>query len=997
MDFTQLETKLSEIKKRKESLREEIQKSRKNLSTIENVFGSEWWYSTNYSYNVLNDGEKLQVDLPEKQHLYLSYKENNVNFSIAPNYPINVDGTKITCKLNGKASDTLKVTLHVIGYKAGEKIKFYKVQLNTEETFEMNKGELDSFRIAVKLEGKGYFQLESVKLGAKLIPGFQELDTYEEEEVINPVLTLDRGFDQTMEVSLEKLNVPVVFNSYVEKQGMNLKVKAPDGKYAYLQNGNERLFEFSGPAKEINPTSYYEFGLAATTIKNASIELVIVGHAEGTPVEVKAVPNNSKQLIKFTSNTSSVKLLYRVQGEGTISSLKVGISEKPRKSTFEMKVKLHEDEWFIPKNAESKMHTQAGNLEIKVDLPGGKTGYISYQEKNISFSKVPKESAFTIKENAYYEVIPSGEVTGAGTITPIIITYSEDKKEEILNLKWNEVNKIQFKENIRYCRLAFKVTGTTQGKVKEFAVSEFPIMETTGEMEWLDSKEVSMLGLVPKKELSKVKMAAIFDEFTTQCFANECQLITFTPDNWKEVLTAAQPDLLIVESAWRGNNGAWVKKVQYLGEDSIKDLKELLSWCKENTIPTVFWNKEDPVHYNQFIETAKNFDFVLTTDKNMVPVYKEACGHDRVDFLQFAAQPAIHNPITIGERENAVSFAGSYYAKHVERSEDMLRIFNTALPYGLAIYDRNYEKVKQGLLPNNRFPEHLEPFVRGSLKYYEIDKAYKGFKVMININTVKNSPTMFARRVYEALACGTPTVSNYSEGIDHLFGDLVCVSESDQDLKAAFERLFKNEKEYRRITVEGIRRVLKEHTYSERLEKIVDLLQLPYEKVSQSVVVIGQADSKQEIKSLIEKFHQQTYENKRLLVICPEELTSEENNYEHVQLYSLDTFVQSYSNVVEIVDCDYLAVMNPKVEYAETHLLDLMLATKYAPWEIITVDNSETLKFEQLEDADMALSIVKPSLFAVMSSEETIDFLTKDKDISYLKARGARILGITTY
>jgi spore maturation protein CgeB len=995
MDFTQLETKLSEIKKRKESLKVEIQKSRKNLSTIENVFGSEWWYSTNYSSNVLNDGEKLQVELPEKQHLYLSYKENNVNFSQSPNYPITIEGANIPCKFNGKASDSLNVTLYVIGYKAGEKIKNFNIPLNTEASIKVKKGEIDSFRIAVKIEGKGHFFLKNIKLGTKLIPGFHHHESDESEEVINPVLTLDRGFDQTVEESLEKISVPVLFQNYIEKQGMNLKVNVPDGKYAYLKSSHDALFESNGSTHEINPMNFFEFGLAATTVKNASIELILLGLANGTPVEVKAIKNNTKQLVQFTHNTSTVKAIYRVHGAGTISSLKVGMTEKTRKSTFDMKVTLQPEEWFIPKNAESKMDQQNGKLIIDVDLPAGKTGYLSYQEKNISFSKVPKESAFEIKQNSYYEVLPSAEVTGAGTVTPIIITYSEDQKEEILNLKWNEINSIQFKENIQYCRLAFKVTGNAYCSVSAFTVSEFPIMETGGEMEWFDSKEVSLLGLVPKKELSKVKMAAIFDEFTTQCFANECQLITFTPDNWKEVLTEAQPDFLVVESAWRGNNGAWIKRVQYLGEDSIKDLKNLLSWCKENSIPTVFWNKEDPVHYDHFIETAKNFDFVLTTDKNMVPVYKEACGHNRVDYLQFAAQPAIHNPITIGERENAVSFAGSYYAKHVERSEDMLRIFNTALPYGLAIYDRNYEKVKQGLLPNNRFPEHLEPFVRGSLKYYEIDKAYKGFKVMININTVKNSPTMFARRVYEALACGTPTVSNYSEGIDKLFGDLVCVSESDQDLAAAFERLFKNEKEYRRIAVEGIRRVLKEHTYSERLEKIVRMLQLPYQKISQNIVVIGQANSSEEVQTLIGKFQKQTYNNKRLLVICPEELATQE--HEQVQLYSLDSFMQTYSNIVEIEDCDYLAVMNPTVDYANTHLLDLVLATKYAPWEIITVNNSDELKFEQLEDADMALSIVKPSLFAVMSSEETIDFLTKEKDISYLKARGARILGITTY
>ncbi|WP_139019775.1 glycosyltransferase, partial [Bacillus wiedmannii] len=92
-------------------------------------------------------------------------------------------------------------------------------------------------------------------------------------------------------------------------------------------------------------------------------------------------------------------------------------------------------------------------------------------------------------------------------------------------------------------------------------------------------------------------------------------------------------------------------------------------------------------------------------------------------------------------------------------SIDMDRVLDKAAKYGLEIFDRNYEKNKKGLMPNHRFPERFDPYIKGSLKYYEIDKAYKGYKVMINVNTVKQSPTMFSRRVFEGLACGTPVVS----------------------------------------------------------------------------------------------------------------------------------------------------------------------------------------------------------------------------------------------
>src|SRR5699024_11804523 len=65
-------------------------------------------------------------------------------------------------------------------------------------------------------------------------------------------------------------------------------------------------------------------------------------------------------------------------------------------------------------------------------------------------------------------------------------------------------------------------------------------------------------------------------------------------------------DLFIfIESSWHGNESEWTKKIAYVTEEKHSYIKNLISYAKSLDIPVVFWNKEDPVHYDHFIETAK--------------------------------------------------------------------------------------------------------------------------------------------------------------------------------------------------------------------------------------------------------------------------------------------------------------------------------------------------------------------------------------------------------
>src|SRR5699024_2942008 len=156
-----------------------------------------------------------------------------------------------------------------------------------------------------------------------------------------------------------------------------------------------------------------------------------------------------------------------------------------------------------------------------------------------------------------------------------------------------------------------------------------------------------------------LRAAVILDDFAMLAWSCEFEIVAVTPRDWQSQLEAAPVDLLLVESAWHGNKDAW--QYQLTGSKAPSEpLQELVTHCREQGIPTVFWNKEDPPHFEDFLDTARLFDQVFTTDVTLLPRYREEFGHDRVAVLPFAAQSAVHNPVRPqhGHQERDVAFAG---------------------------------------------------------------------------------------------------------------------------------------------------------------------------------------------------------------------------------------------------------------------------------------------------------------------------------------------------
>ena len=317
--------------------------------------------------------------------------------------------------------------------------------------------------------------------------------------------------------------------------------------------------------------------------------------------------------------------------------------------------------------------------------------------------------------------------------------------------------------------------------------------------------------------------AGILDTMSASTFGVDCRLLNFTPHNWRYVLEQQPPEFLLVESAWQGNSGSWQYQVGEYSTNDRSNLKALVGWCREQQIPTVFWNKEDPVHFAKFKNAAKLFDFVFTTDANIIESYRALPNSAvrQVAPLMFSAQPEIHNPIADGPRNDAPCFAGSFYAnRHLSRRQQMEFLLDAAAPFDLVIYDRNHGSDSADFA----FPERFRPHIKGSLPYGEVVQAYKRHKIFLNVNSVVDSPTMFSRRVFELLACGTAVVSTPSVGISELFADIVQTAETVEEFHAVIGRLLEDNAYRRSVVRRGLRTVLTQHTTRHRLRQVAEAI-----------------------------------------------------------------------------------------------------------------------------------------------------------------------------
>lgn len=323
------------------------------------------------------------------------------------------------------------------------------------------------------------------------------------------------------------------------------------------------------------------------------------------------------------------------------------------------------------------------------------------------------------------------------------------------------------------------------------------------------------------KRLEQITLGLIADQFTTDTLASAVKVVSLSPENWREELAKQPIDAMFVESAWKGNDWQWHRKVGYYSDEEFAPLSELLTHCREQGIPSLFWNKEDPVHFDRFRKTAALCDHVFTTDSRRIIPYLATPGalSQTASSGPFYASPKIHNLLpSTREWQATAAYGGTYYGKrYPERTEYMDKIMSAAAPLGLTIYDRQHDDPESPY----KYPGGLGGYVAGSLSYEEMIQAYKAHPVQINVNSVLDSPTMFSRRVVETAACGSPLISGPALGMNRYMEGAGHIVRTESDAAQALENLLYHPAYRWRVALKGARAIMRAHTTQHRLVQML--------------------------------------------------------------------------------------------------------------------------------------------------------------------------------
>lgn len=315
-------------------------------------------------------------------------------------------------------------------------------------------------------------------------------------------------------------------------------------------------------------------------------------------------------------------------------------------------------------------------------------------------------------------------------------------------------------------------------------------------------------------DLFQKKWHVLCDEFSWAGWryegASRIRGIDADPSAWERLLSnPPRTEFLLVESVWE----------DFKKEYRTAELLKVINAFRKRGIPVVFWNKEDPAHFETYVRAAIASDAILTTDAGKCADYRAAGFKGPVEVLTFAAQPRIHRIYSPKDREKRVFFAGSPWLHHESRARAFDYLLAPAAETGvLDIFAR-----KSFATGKEAWPETFQPYIRGELPYETALKTFSRYALGISLSCCPDSETMYPRRIVEIPMCGTLVVSDNNRAVKKLFPE-VPVAASIEEARKILKHLLADERECRDRLQKLRSRIMREHTYTAALKKIRSVL-----------------------------------------------------------------------------------------------------------------------------------------------------------------------------
>ena len=252
----------------------------------------------------------------------------------------------------------------------------------------------------------------------------------------------------------------------------------------------------------------------------------------------------------------------------------------------------------------------------------------------------------------------------------------------------------------------------------------------------------------------------------------------------------------------------------------------MVQWLKSQQVKTAVWFTEDPYYMDQTAELSRNYDFVFTIDSAALELYKKI-GHEHTYHLPLATEPQVFKPKDIkAQFRSDICFVGYPYPNRIQYIQFLLQ--NTT--YHIKVVG-TWKKPLISFRNNPNlviYDGWVEPSIAAD--FYNsaniVLNTHRPFNIKENQNQLGIEGKTINNRTYDVAACESFQLIEFREDLpNHFIEDKEIISfRSDQELLKKIDHFIHFKEERQRIASNARNRVLKDHTFENRLEKMLTIM-----------------------------------------------------------------------------------------------------------------------------------------------------------------------------
>lgn len=243
---------------------------------------------------------------------------------------------------------------------------------------------------------------------------------------------------------------------------------------------------------------------------------------------------------------------------------------------------------------------------------------------------------------------------------------------------------------------------------------------------------------------------------------------------------------------------------------------EVIQKIKRKKILTASWWLNDPFQLGFEAAPAAEYDFYFTNSLYTHEDYRKQ-GVKNIHFLPVGIMPELHKPMAQRQYKYDVLFAGDHKPNREEILADLVK-------RGIKVAIMGPWKARK-----MKYDDILAPYFikRSFFTPEEMVQAFQQSKIVLNVHTWLDLCDYGVNpRLFEASGSGSFQLCDDKKEISMLFEPQkeVVLYQKPSELPALIEYYLQHDQEREAIAEAAYQRVLRDHTYTQRMQTVFDLI-----------------------------------------------------------------------------------------------------------------------------------------------------------------------------